>query len=197
MNQTNLLKLSDQSLQRAKEIINELQIVETWQKFGAKANLVGSVRMGLMMKHLDIDFHIYSERFSVADSFAAIAAFAENSCIKHISYTNLIDTDEKCIEWHLWYHDTDSCVWQLDMIHILNDSPYAGYFERMADRISAVLTLEQKFAILSIKNEVLDSEHVMGVEIYQAVIRDGVRTYAEFTEWHKTHQPNGIVEWMP
>ena len=193
----NLLQLSNRNLQRAKEIINDLQIVETWQKLGAKANLVGSARMGLMMKHLDIDFHIYSERFSVADSFAAIAAFAGNSRIKQISYTNLIDSDEKCLEWHLWYHDTDNRVWQLDMIHILNDSPYAGYFERMADRISAVLSPEQKIAILTIKNEVTDSEHVMGVEIYQAVIRDGVRTYPEFTEWHKTHKADGIVEWMP
>jgi hypothetical protein len=194
---SNLLQLSDRNLQCANGIIAELQIPETWQKFGSKANLVGSVRMGLMMKHLDIDFHIYSERFSVADSFAAITAFAGNSRITEISYKNLIETDEKCIEWHLWYHDTDSSVWQLDMIHILNDSPYAGYFERMADRISAVLTPEQKIAILSIKNAVPDSEHVMGVESYQAVIRDGVRTYAEFTEWHKTHQPNGIVKWMP
>lgn len=194
---TDLLQTADRNLQRTKEIIVELQIPETWQKFGAKANLVGSVRMGLMMKHLDIDFHIYSEQFSVADSFAAITAFAGNSRITEISYKNLIETDEKCIEWHLWYHDTDSSVWQLDMIHILNDSPYAGYFERMADRISAVLTPEQKIAILSIKNAVPDSEHVMGVESYQAVIRDGVRTYAEFTEWHKTHQPNGIVKWMP
>jgi hypothetical protein len=190
---SNLLQLSDRNLQCANGIIAELQIPETWQKFGSKANLVGSVRMGLMMKHLDIDFHIYSERFSVADSFAAITAFAGNSRITEISYKNLIETDEKCIEWHLWYHDTDSSVWQLDMIHILNDSPYAGYFERMADRISAVLTPEQKIAILSIKNAVPDSEHVMGVESYQAVIRDGVRTYAEFTEWHKTHKADGIV----
>jgi len=190
---SNLLQLSDRNLQCANGIIAELQIPETWQKFGSKANLVGSVRMGLMMKHLDIDFHIYSERFSVADSFAAITAFAGNSRITEISYKNLIETDEKCIEWHLWYHDTDSSVWQLDMIHILNDSPYAGYFERMADRISAVLTPEQKIAILTIKNEVPDTDHVMGVEIYQTVIRDGVRTYAEFTEWHKTHKADGIV----
>ncbi|NCA80549.1 MAG: phosphoglycerate mutase family protein [Sphingobacteriia bacterium] len=194
---TDLLQTAEQNLQRANGIIAELQIPETWQKFGSKANLVGSVRMGLMMKHLDIDFHVYSERFSVADSFAAITAFAGNSRITEISYKNLIDTDEKCLEWHLWYHDTDNRVWQLDMIHILNDSPYAGYFERMADRISAVLTPEQKIAILSIKNAVPDSEHVKDVESYQAVIRDGVRTYAEFTEWHKTHQPNGIVKWMP
>ena len=197
INQTNLLQRSDRNFQRAKEIIDELQIVEAWQKFGAKANLVGSARMRLMMRYLDIDFHIYSEPFSVADSFAAITAFATNNRIKDVSYKNLIDTDEKCLEWHLWYHDMDDRVWQLDMIHILNDSPYAGYFERMADRISAVLTPEQKIAILTIKNEVPDSERVMGVEVYQAVIRDGVRTYAEFTEWHKTHQPNGIVEWMP
>ncbi len=49
----------------------------------------------------------------------------------------------------------------------------------MADRIGAVLTDETRRAILQIKYDTPDEVKIMGIEYYQAVLRDGVRTYAE------------------
>ena len=60
-----------------------------------------------------------------------------------------------------------------------------------------VLTDEIKRTILQLKNETPESEKIMGVEYYQAVIRDGVRTYAGFEEWRKEHPVGGVLEWMP
>jgi len=37
----------------------------------------------------------------------------------------------------------------------------------------------------------------MGIEYYQAVLRDGVGTYAEFEAWRAAHPVTGILEWMP
>ena len=88
-------------------------------------------------------------------------------------------------------------LWQIDMIHIREGSRYDGYFERVAERISAVMTDEMKLAILTLKNETPDMEKIMGVEYYQAVIQGGVRNYSEFVEWRKQHPVTGIVEWMP
>ena len=51
--------------------------------------------------------------------------------------------------------------------------------------------------ILELKYLTPDDEHIMGIEYYQAVIADGVRTYSEFMEWRKTHPANGIVNWCP
>ena len=75
--------------------------------------------------------------------------------------------------------------------------PHDGYFEKVAERISSVLTDEIKRTILQLKNETPESEKIMGVEYYQAVIRDGVRTYAGFEEWRKEHPVGGVLEWMP
>ena len=83
------------------------------------------------------------------------------------------------------------------MIHIREGSRYDGYFERVAERISAVMTDEMKLAILTLKNETADMEKIMGVEYYQAVIRDGVRSYPEFEEWRRFHPVTGVVEWIP
>ena len=51
--------------------------------------------------------------------------------------------------------------------------------------------------ILKLKNETPETEKIMGVEYYQAVIRDGVRSYDEFMEWRGQHPVTDIVEWMP
>ena len=193
----NILELAKRNQQKAWEIIEDTRIVRIWEGIGAKVNLVGSLRTGLLMKHRDIDFHIYTSPLDLSASFRVMAELAENMSIKKIEYTNLLHTAEACIEWHAWYQDMEGELWQMDMIHIQEGSRYDGYFERVAERISAVLTDEMRLAILKLKYETPDTEKIMGVEYYQAVIQDDVRSYPEFEEWRRLHPAVGVVEWMP
>lgn len=193
----NILELAKRNQQKAWEIIEDTRIVRIWEGIGAKVNLVGSLRTGLLMKHRDIDFHIYTSPLDLSASFRVMAELAENTSVKKIEYTNLLHTAEACIEWHAWYKDMEGELWQMDMIHIQEGSRYDGYFERVAERISAVLTDEMRLAILKLKYETPDTEKIMGVEYYQAVIQDGVRSYPEFEEWRRLHPVVGAVEWMP
>lgn len=193
----NILELAKRNQQKAWEIIEDTRIVRIWEGIGAKVNLVGSLRTGLLMKHRDIDFHIYTSPLDLSASFRVMAELAENTSVKKIEYTNLLHTAEACIEWHAWYKDMEGELWQMDMIHIQEGSRYDGYFERVAERISAVLTDEMRLAILKLKYETPDTEKIMGVEYYQAVIQDGVRSYPEFEEWRRLHPAVGVVEWVP
>ena len=193
----NILELAKRNQQKAWEIIEDTRIVRIWEGIGAKVNLLGTLRTGLLMKHRDIDFHIYTSPLDLSASFRAMAELAENTSVKKIEYTNLLHTAEACIEWHAWYQDMEGELWQMDMIHIQEGSRYDGYFERVAERISAVLTDEMRLAILKLKYETPDTEKIMGVEYYQAVIQDGVRSYPEFEEWRRLHPAVGVVEWMP
>ena len=193
----NIFELAKRNQQKAWEIIEDTRIVRIWEGIGAKVNLVGSLRTGLLMKHRDIDFHIYTSPLDLSASFRAMAELAENTSIKKIEYTNLLHTAEACIEWHAWYQDMEGELWQMDMIHIQEGSRYDGYFERVAERISAVLTDEMRLAILKLKYETPDTEKIMGVEYYQAVIQDGVRSYPEFEEWRRLHPAVGVVDWVP
>ena len=193
----NILELAKRNQQKAWEIIEDTRIVRIWEGIGAKVNLVGSLRTGLLMKYRDIDFHIYTSPLDLSASFRAMAELAENTSVKKIEYTNLLHTAEACIEWHAWYQDMEGELWQMDMIHIQEGSRYDGYFERVAERISAVLTDEMRLAILKLKYETPDTEKIMGVEYYQAVIQDGVRSYPEFEEWRRLHPVVSVVEWMP
>ena len=56
----NIFELAKRNQQKAWEIIEDTRIVRIWEGIGAKVNLVGSLRTGLLMKHRDIDFHIYT-----------------------------------------------------------------------------------------------------------------------------------------
>ena len=193
----NLLNIAAKNMEQARQIIRDTHIISIWESVGAEINLVGSLKMGLMMKHKDIDFHIYTPTLTPSVSFAAIAKLAEHPAIKQIEYINSIDTDEHCIEWHASYLAPDNTPWQIDMIHILKGSRYDGYFERVAERIATVLTPETRNTILQLKYETPDTEKIMGIEYYQAVIQDGIRTYADFMKWREDHPTNRIIEWIP
>lgn len=109
-------------------MIQETGVVEIWSSIGATVNLVGSLKTGLLVARRDIDFHIYTNPFKFSDSFLAISRLAENKRVKTIEYKNLLEAEDKCIEWHANYEDENRSSWQIDMIHILNESPYAGFF---------------------------------------------------------------------
>ena len=192
-----ILDIARKNQQKAWEIIKKINVIPIWEGIGAQINLVGSLRTGLLMKHRDIDFHIYTPSLNLADSFRAMARLAENTSVKKIECVNLLHTIEECIEWHAWYQDSESELWQIDMIHIRKGSRYDGYFEKFAERLSAVLTDETRYAILKLKYDTPESEKIMGIEYYKAVIRDGIRSYEDFMEWRSLHPVTGIMDWMP
>lgn len=73
-----ILELADRNRREALSILETLQIEAIWRSVGATPHLVGSLRSGLLMKHLDIDLHIYSPApLHIGDSFAPCRASPE------------------------------------------------------------------------------------------------------------------------
>lgn len=192
-----ILEIAKQNQEEAWKVVENSGVVKAWESIGAEVNLVGSLKTELLMKHRDIDFHIYSSPLTLSDSYQAMAKLAENPNVRKIESVNLLHTVEECVEWHAFYQEPEGELWQLDMIHIRKGSRYDGYFEKVAERISSVLTDEMRLAILQLKYDTPETEKVIGVEYYQAVIQDGVRSYPEFEEWRRLHPVTGVVEWMP
>lgn len=188
--------IAKKNFEKAIQVIEKSGIRHAWESIGATVNQVGSMAMGLLMKHRDIDFHIYTEKLDIAESFNVIQKICANPAVTRMEYRNLADTREACLEFHVWFILDDE-EWQIDMIQMLKGSKFDGYFERVAQRIREVLTPETRLAILELKYLTPDEEHIMGIEYYQAVIADGIRTYRAFIQWRKDHPANGIVSWCP
>lgn len=127
MDSESLLALAAENQRRARAVLAELQAEAAWRSAGATPHLVGSLRTGLLMTHRDIDLHIYSPVLSPEGSFAAMARIARNPRIRRIEYANLLDAEDRCIEWHAQYADTEGDLWQIDMIHMSpSDRPGRG-----------------------------------------------------------------------
>ena len=192
-----IISLAEKNLTAAKKVIQNCGIIKAWQDIGAEINLVGSVRMGLLMTHRDIDFHIYTQNLSIAESFKAVAKIAAHPEIEKITYGNLLNEEDSCLEWHAWYRDNEKNLWQIDMMHIRRGSAYDGFFEKQADRICAVMTPAQKETILRLKYETPAEEKIGGIEYYMAVIRDGIKDWKSFSAWRKANPQTVIISWLP
>ncbi len=193
-----LEKISKANVEKALEISKELKIEEIWKNLDSTCNLVGSVKTGLLMNRLDIDFHTYSDDFSIQKSFNAIAQISQNKKIKEVIYKNLLEAEDMCLEWHLSYEENPNRIWMIDIMHIKNESPYTGLMERVSEKINLVLTEQQRKNILKIKWESgRQKEKVQGIHIYQAVIDDGIETFEEFKSWQQNNKNMGISLWEP
>lgn len=198
--------------ERAITVMNESGIAGIWEKAGCRVEIVGSMRMGLMAKHRDIDLHTYSKEVTEERSFAIAATIARDPRIKEIKCINGLHTEEKCVAWHFSYEASDGEIWQFDVIHIIEGSRYDGFFEQMADRIARNSTREQKETILRLKFETPDipaenesgdvagdntTGQIHGVEYYEAVIADGISTLEDLREWVVRHRATPSGYWMP
>lgn len=189
---------SDAAVERAYRVMAQSGIVETLQRHGCRVNVIGSVAMGLIASHRDIDLHVYSKGVTTAGSFAVMAEIADNPNVTEIICINGLHTDEQCIAWHINYRCDDGAVWKFDIIHIEEGSRYDGFFEKMAERIKARLTPELRELILELKFSTPDDMKISGVEYYEAVIADGVGTLPALYEWVEQHRANPRSEyWMP
>lgn len=188
-------QLAAANTQKAFAIIEALRLKEIWQNAGAEINLVGSLQIGVLAKHRDIDFHIYTQKLNIKESFAVISQICSAPQIKKCEFANLADTEEACFEWHLWYEDDTANLWQIDLIQIKKGSSFDGYFENVASQIKQTMTPKQRRIILELKFTTPDDVKISGIEYYKAVIQDGIKDISSLLEWRKRKNFRGIIEW--
>lgn len=192
-----IIELSKHNQQLAWDILENTHIVSVWESIGAKVNIVGSLKTGLLMKNKDIDMHIYTDELVIADSFAVMGKLAEKLALEEIQYKNLIDTEEECIEWHALYKDKEKNLWKFDMIHLRKGSKYDGVVEKVTDAIIRHLTSDIRRTILQIKYDMPDNVNIPGIEIYHAVFTGGVKNYRELIQYRVDNPLVNSLEWTP
>lgn len=182
---------------KAYDVLSRSGIIEIWENAGCRVNIVGSLRMGLIATHRDIDLHVYSADVTTQKSFAVMSVIAQDKSVREIKCINGLNTDEHCIAWHVMYDDNDDQCWQIDIIHIEEGSEYDGYFERMADRIREVATPEQINTILRLKFETPAEKNFHGVDYYEAVIENGISDLKSLADWVKVRRNRDPYYWTP
>ncbi|MDE5878245.1 MAG: phosphoglycerate mutase family protein [Muribaculaceae bacterium] len=197
MNQKEISHLATAAQEKAYRVLNTSGIVQVWEEAGCRVNLVGSLRMGLLVTHRDIDLHVYSSGITEASTFAIAARISAIPGVMEITCINGLHTDEHCMAWHVKYRTEDDEIWKFDIIHIEAGTEYDGYFERMAERIMAVMTPSQRDTILRLKAETPSDESIKGVEYYEAVIAEGITELEDLRKWVRRHRLQAPYYWIP
>ena len=65
MNQKEINDLALVKQKRARSVLAESGIADIWKESGCRVNIIGSLRMGLLASHRDIDLHVYSKGITV------------------------------------------------------------------------------------------------------------------------------------
>lgn len=193
-----LLDKADALQIKALDIIKELEIFPLWEKLG-KTYHVGASRTGLILEP-DIDLETYVDIARPQDGFKVITEIAKSANIEHISYYNFLQTNDPGLYWKIEYKDSESTSWKIDHWLIPLSHPNAGMADRFASRISEILTNELRLGILTIKNDARNSnepEKPRSIDIYKAVIKDGITDYNSFLIWQKNNPPPILETWSP
>jgi len=190
-----LLQRAAELQERGWEVVRRLGLLERWSRVGRPV-LVGSLRFGLMRRP-NLDLEIYTEAPQVADGFAVVGELAQLPGIRQVSYLNALDTMDQGLYWRVDFQDEQGELWDIDNWLVAHDHPHAGLADGLARALSAKLSPEQRLAVLTIKDALSPDRPARGVDIYKAVVADGVASPADFEQWRQDHPPQEIEFWRP
>lgn len=88
-NTTDYAAAAQKNEPHAHAVIRKSGIIPAWKNIGAEINLVGSLKIGTLGKHPDIDFHTYTPELDIRQSFAVMAQIAQNPQARRIEFVNL------------------------------------------------------------------------------------------------------------
>ena len=197
MNQEEINSLAAENQAQALKVYRESGIPQVWEKAGCRVNIIGSLKMGLLVTHNDIDLHVYSKNITEESSFAIAAKMSALPGVIEMTSINGLHTDEHCMAWHVKFRSDMGDIWKFDIIHIEEGTEYDGFFENMAERIIETMTENQRNAILRLKFETPSNEEIRGVEYYEAVIADKVESHEQLRMWVKEHRKKPLYYWIP
>ena len=192
-----LLAWSQARRQEALGILDELGLLRAWARFGRPV-LVGAVAHDLVWGP-DLDLEVYCSQLRVADGFQVLAeAGAASPRVKAAQFLNFLDEADNALYWQIKYHTPRGAEWKVDMWSAREDYGLPRG-ESLVEPLRAALTPETRLAILRLKQA---REHETGldclsIDLYRAVVQDGVRQAEELRGWLGSNEVGVLSAWRP
>jgi hypothetical protein len=184
-------------LRTAMQILADLKLLERWEAYGDPI-LVGALAYGLLVQP-DIDMEIYCHTPRIEDGFNVLQACAQNPRVKKARFANELDGPDQGLYFQLRYLHESGELWKIDMWLISHDHPGPRAAD-LVEPMKRALTNETRRAILEIKEGLLQENLDQGyasLNVYRAVLDDGVRKLQYFLEWCRNNKTDGLLDWRP
>ncbi len=195
MEEMDILRQAEIRQEQAYQAVKKLGLVERWEKVG-KPVLVGAMRFGAMVSP-NIDMEVYTDAPLPHVGFAVIGELAETPGVTEIRYLNAMDGPDQGLYWFIRYEDGSGVTWGIDVWLVAHDHPHAYVADRLAAAMQKRLDTESRRRILSIKRDLPKELNVRGVDIYKAVLKDGVDTAEAMVTWLEKNPPEVMELWHP
>lgn len=178
-------------------ILEGLGLLSAWAEFGRPV-LVGAVAHDLVWGR-DIDLEVYCPQVRIRDGFQVLAQACQASPrVASAQFGNFLAEADQALYWQLKYRRPEGEEWKVDMWSARDD--YAlPRGESLVGPLRAALTPETRLAILRLKQA---REHQTGldclsIDLYRAVVRDGVRRPEELRVWLASNEVGVLSGWLP
>jgi hypothetical protein len=191
-----ILHRADQRRIAAERILRELALLERWQRFGRPV-LVGAVAYDLVVSP-DIDMEIYCPDLKIENGFEVLGACALHPRITGAKFVNALAQRDKALYWQLRYRDESDVAWKIDMWSAPRDYDLPRS-ESLVEPMRKVLTPDLRATILELKEAraVDETFECPSIDLYRAVLDDGVRTIDALKSWLGCHKTGELMDWMP
>lgn len=201
MTDAELLERSRARREEALSIMGALGLLERWSAHGRPV-LVGAVAHDLVWGP-DIDLEVYCPALRVEDGFAVLAACSAVAVdgryrVVGAEYGNFLQEADAALYWRLRILTHGGTEWKVDMW-----SADEGYSlprgEHLVTPLRNAMTHEMRLAILRLKalREQGMAPDCLSIDLYRAVITDGVRTADELLAWMDGRALGVLTDWCP
>lgn len=180
----------------AERILRELALIERWQRFGRPV-LVGAVAYDLVVSP-DIDMEVYCPDLRIEHGFEVMGVCALHPQVAGARFINALALRDKALYWQLRYRDESDVEWKIDMWSAPSDYGLPRS-ESLVRPMRQVLTPELRAVILELK-EARASDKTLecpSIDLYRAVLDDGVRTIDALKSWLGCHKIGELTDWRP
>jgi hypothetical protein len=177
-------------------ILSDLELMEKWQRYGRPV-VVGALAYDLLVDP-DIDMEIYCPDLRIEHGFQVLGECALNTNVTKARFSNELSSRDEALYWQLRYRCGRREEWKIDMW-----SAPMGYrlprAENLVEPMKKALTPETRGVIVELKEERLADPTLRcaSVDLYRAVLEDGVRTAAHLRDWLNTHETGMLTDWKP
>ena len=178
---------------RALELLAELRVLEHLSELGT-VEVTGAVAHGLVVAR-DIDVDVTAAVLDAPGCIAVVGELAADPRVVRIVYTN-------ATERFGWLSFDIVCAdggerWTIELYVNGPGASFLGWTSELASVLSRVLTPEQRHAILELKEELADDPQYRSMDVYRAVVDDGVRGLDAFVAWRSEHGSEELARWLP
>lgn len=185
--QSGLLSNQEKLQKEAKKVIEKLNLIKILSQYG-KVNIVGSLEFGLMVwRDIDLDLVLENDILEI-NYWKIVKQLFLNKKIQSMTLSDNRNVEDKNRPKSLYigikYLDNEENTWKID-IRLLNKNDLNT--DKIENLINEKITPKNRLIILEIKSQVCNNpkyhKEFSSVDIYEAVLINGVKNFEEFVDF--------------